>query len=284
MRHGLIDPDRLAELVSRLGVFGRCLEHLLYAAYHLRAQRAGRPFERALEPRPGLVRCAHHRVGTELHAIESELAPAAGQIERLQWPHGQAVRLALEEKERDAFLSFAASARNHDEVVGREKQDVRYENLHAVQPPPAARWLGGQGDAACVPPARRLRERQCRARRARRDRAESFFFLRLVAGFDQDRHCQPHRGEVRTGEQRAAGFLEHDDQVEERPDAAVLLGNAECRPPKVGDFLPQRRIVTVGALHQPAHDFRAAFLGKELTRRAAQHLLLFRKREIHGEN
>src|SRR5207244_13628712 len=36
------------------------------------------------------------------------------------------------------------------------------------------------------------------------------------------------------------------------------------------------------ALHHPAHDLWTAFLGQELARRAAQHVLLFRKREIHG--
>src|SRR5438552_2344798 len=87
-------------------------------------------------------------------------------------------------------------------------------------------------------------------------------------------------GRPLTRKRGAAGFLEHDDQVEEGADAAVLLRYAERRPAQVGDLLPQRLVVAV-AFHQLAHDLGAALFGQELARRSAQHLLLLRKREVH---
>src|SRR5947208_5918082 len=54
VRNGLIDADRLAELLARFGVLGRCLEDLLDAADHLGAECGGRPLEGALQRRPPL--------------------------------------------------------------------------------------------------------------------------------------------------------------------------------------------------------------------------------------
>ena len=104
-----------------------------------------------------------------------------------------------------------------------------------------------------------------------------------MAPSDQDRDSQPHRREERPGEQRAPGLFEHDHEVEERADASVLLRDAKGGPAEVRDLLPHRGVEPVLALHELAHGLGAAFLGEELARGAPQHLLLFRKSEVHDE-
>ena len=71
------------------------------------------------------------------------------------------------------------------------------------------------------------------------------------------------------------------DEVEETAHPAVFLWNAESSPTEVGDFLPERCVECVRALHQPAHDLGAALFGQKLARRAPQHFLLFRESEVH---
>ena len=147
-----------------------------------------------------------------------------------------------------------ACARDHDDRVRGVAVD--HEHLRAVErvarrPMP----LGLHRDARRVPLAVRLGERERGDRLARRDAGEQLALLRVGAGVHDRVGREAHRREVRRAQQHAAHLLEHDAELDEREAlAAVLLGDVQALEPELlGHLRPDRGVVALGGLHEPAH-------------------------------
>ena len=78
-------------------------------------------------------------------------------------------------------------------------------------------------------------------------------------------------------------LLEHDAELDEREAlAAVLLGDRQALQAELVRHLrPDRRVVALGRLHEPAHLALGALRLEELPHGVAQLVLLFREREVH---
>ena len=101
--------------------------------------------------------------------------------------------------------------------------------------------------------------------------------FRIAFGGEHDRR------EVRRAQQDAAHLLEHDAELDEREAlAAVLLGDRErLEAELLAHLLPDRGVVALGGLHQPA-DLGLRRLGlEELPHRAPQFFLLLGEGEVH---
>src|SRR4029079_8878602 len=90
-------------------------------------------------------------------------------------------------------------------------------------------------------------------------------------------------GEVRRAEQDPAHLLEHDAELDEGEAlAAVLLGDVEALEAELVRHLrPDRGVVALGGLHEPAHLGRGRLRLHELADGVAQLLLLFPEGELY---
>ena len=274
----LVDSDRLAELLARLGVLHRVLEHLLGASDHLRAEPGRGPVERPPQRRPALVRLAHDRVVAKLDIVELDLVPLVGHIQRRERLDGHPLGLALDQEERHALLAAAPGASRDHHVVGA---GPGHEELGAVEGPALARLLGRERHPLRVPAAGRFGERHRRPGLALGDGSQHLLLLGLTAGFEQRRHGHAHGLEVGTRQEHAAGLLEHHDQVQEGAEPAVRLGDPEGGPALLGQLLPELLVVGVRRLHELADHGTGARLAEQGARRRAQHLLLLRESKVH---
>ena len=137
-------------------------------------------------------------------------------------------------------------------------------------------------DALRVPARARLELRQRDAQRARCELREQLLLLHRAAALEQRDAAQDHRREERAGLHDAAHLLEDDDQVDEvEARAAVLLGQDEAHPAEPRHLLPLLVAEAPLVLHHLADVGHGAFLGEEVARRLAEHLLLFAEAEVH---
>jgi hypothetical protein len=113
---------------------------------------------------------------------------------------------------------------------------------------------------------------------ATRDSGQPGRLLRLVSAQQQGLCAQQQRGHQRLRHEAPAALLQHHGQVEEaEPEPVVRLGQLQTQPAEAGHLAPQvvAEAALVPRVAQRAQAPHGGVLVHELTRRAAQHLLLF---------
>ena len=208
-----------------------------------------------------------------------ELQPGllAGLVHGGQRGPGEAVGVALDPEQGQA----GRGAAHHQDQVGRVA--VEDEGLVAVERPAVARRGRGQGDAVGVPPTRVLGEGQGGDGLAGGDPGSRYSCCALVAGGEDGVGGQGHGGEERGAEQGGAHLLEHHDELHiGEAGAAELLGDGErLQAQLLGHLGPDRRVVALGGLHQPADLGLGRLVLEEAPDRLAELVLLLAEGEIH---
>jgi hypothetical protein len=134
-----------------------------------------------------------------------------------------------------------------------------------------------------VPPSTVLGEGERRDPAAVGDAGQELGRGRLVAAV-QDRVGAEHRAaEVRRDQQRAAGLLQHDGELDEREAAAAeLLRDGEALQAELaGHLLPHRAVVPGRVGHQGPHRRGGRLGGEEAAHRCPKFVLLRGEHEFH---
>ena len=144
--------------------------------------------------------------------------------------------------------------------------------------------LAVEGHACLVPPPRRLGQRHGGDGGPVGDAGQVLLLGRVVAGDQQQVGGQGHAREVGGAQQGPTHLLEHHDQLHVRvAGAAELLGDGQALQAQLfGHLRPDRRVVALGGLHQPAYLGLGGLVLQEAADRPAQLFLLFAEGKIHA--
>ena len=149
-----------------------------------------------------------------------------------------------------------------------------------------ARWHGvglrGGLDAVRIGEAVRLERRESGLHFPSRDLLQKTLLLLLAPRLGERDACEHDGREERTGHRDTPHLLEDDDEVDHvEAGAARGLGEDEAHPSEVGHLPPHLPGVPDVVVHHAPDVRHRTFLGEEVPRRLAQHLLLFAEAEIH---
>ena len=116
MLHALKSADQLTELHTLVRKIGRELQRTLGCTDHLGTDRSGSTILQVLDRRPGRARRSQQGVRRDPDAIEVQTPHSAGEIHRAVRLDIEPFGRALDDGQREIFVTAAGPKRDHEDV------------------------------------------------------------------------------------------------------------------------------------------------------------------------